>query len=199
MRSGCQTPKPAHHGATCRAGYTLLEMLAVMSAGTMIAVTAAVLIATLMSAEGRGIDAFVTQTTLTRLGRALRADAHQAATVEPLADAAAGESGVVFTRPDGTQLTWRTGVHGVQRQAVSTGRPPQRERFRLDGETRIEIGTDAGLVTVVHLRPRDSVTEAASTAFRGADEFRIEAAIGRDLPLELQAGATADALTARGG
>jgi hypothetical protein len=160
-----------------------MEMMVVITAMTAVSVTGALLVGLLMSAEAQGARAIVKQQTLSRLGRQLRSDAHDATAVE-IADAPSQPAGVlVLTLAEGGEARWTADNAAVERVVTSSAQAPQRETYELQGGTsRFQYDESAGLIELVHESPADPLTDTYSAkAPPGVIRVRrMQAAVGVD-------------------
>jgi hypothetical protein len=191
---GCQrTPEAPfslrNRDSEDRGGFTLMEMIVVITAMAAVSVTGALLVGLLMSAETQGARAIVKQQTLSRLGRQLRSDAHDATAVE-VADTPAQPAGVlVLTLPDGSETRWTADNAAIVREVTSAAAVSQRESYELqDGTTRFQYDESAGLIELVHESRADPLTDTYSAqAPPGVTRVRrMQAAVGvnRRNPIE---------------
>ncbi len=162
-----------------RSGFTLMEMLTVITAMSAISVTGALLVGVMLTAETKGARTALEQTTLGRIGRQLRLDAHAAASAT-FGESDAAEPRLEMPAADGRTIRWTAGSDGVLREVVAGDQRVHREEYRLaEGAGRFEIDEEAGLVAFIHASPAAPLAETYSTAAPpGPDRIvRIEAAL----------------------
>lgn len=138
-----------------RRGYTLVELMIVITAVGMLAVMGAVLIGLLMSATNRGTEAAVVQTTFSRLGRQWRSDVHAAAAAD--VESVDGRDGarVILQPVDGPAVTY-TGLPGSVLRESGDGADRSRQEYLLpEGTTRFVVEEPGPLVSLVHERPHE--------------------------------------------
>ena len=165
---------------SARSGFTLMEMLSVITAMSALSVTGTLLVALMLTAETKGAKTVLEQTTLARIGRQLRSDAHQSPTVTLSGTAEAPDSRLELPAGEGRTVRWTAGADGVVREVVAGDAREQRESYRLpEGSSRFEWNESAGLIAFEHASPAEPLTETYSRAAPPGPEriVRIEAAI----------------------
>jgi prepilin-type N-terminal cleavage/methylation domain-containing protein len=138
-----------------RCGYTLVEMMIVITAVGMLGVMGAVLIGLLMSATNRGTEAAVVQTTFSRLGWQWRSDVHAAAAAN--VESVEGREGarVVLQPADGPAVTY-SGFSGSVLRESGEGADRSRQEYLLpEGTTRFAVDEAGVLVSLLHERPHE--------------------------------------------
>lgn len=157
-----------------------MEMLSVITAMSALSVTGALLVALMLTAETKGAKSVLEQTTLARIGRQLRADAHHATSATLSGTEAAADSRFEFPSGEGRTVRWTVDPEGVVREVVAGEAREQRETYRLpEGTSRFEWDESAGLVAFEHASPAEPLTETYSHAAPPGTEriVRIEAAL----------------------
>ena len=157
-----------------------MEMLSVITAMSALSVTGALLVALMLTAETSGAKVVLEQTTLARIGRQLRADAHQASTAAVSGTDAAADSRLELPAGEGRTVRWTAAADGVVREVVAGDAREQRETYRLpEGTSRFEWDESAGLIAFEHASPPAPLTETYSHAAPPGTEriVRIEAAL----------------------
>lgn len=165
------------------AGFTLVELLASITAMTALSVTGTLLVILLMSAEQRGTQAVVDQITVGRLAQQWRRDVHAAVTAS-LEEAAGDPDRVLLLRsPAMADIRWTAGIAGVRREVVDGEQVAQLETYHLpDGSTRFHIDESSGIVQLLHRRQLRPLADTYSDqGHSGAEEeIRISAALRWD-------------------
>jgi len=172
----------------CRAGYSLIELVTVISMLSALMMASAGLFVTLMRAERNTGWAISEQQTLARLALQFRRDVHQAQTAAKPEDA----NGLILNRPSSEPVQYRILAEGLERIASINGKP-HREVFRLRNvswnfESPSEQGTSVSLVvtpTVVEQSPSN-----ASAAEMPTRSWRIAAELMLTPPAQAMAGGT---------
>lgn len=152
----------SRHGRTHRRGYTLVEMMIVITAIGMLAVMGAVLIGLLMAAANRGTEEAVVQTTFARLGRQWRSDVHAAAAagVENLDGTDAAR---VTLRPfEGPAVTYTALPGSVVRESGDAAERSRQEYLLPEGNTRFTMEERAAIVSLIHERPHQLPQETGA-------------------------------------
>jgi len=166
-----------------RRGYTLVELLLVITVVGVLSATGAVLIGLLMSAESRGTGEIVVQTTFARLGRQLRADVHGAASAD-VADVGDMEGGQLnLTGVDGRNVRYIAATGLVTREVDSGADQHSREEYLLpDGNSRFVIDNEPGIVRLEHQRPGAAEAETGVEGLQDVPlrKMEIEAALNLD-------------------
>lgn len=138
-----------------RRGYTLVELMIVITAVAMLAVMGAVLIGLLMSATNRGTEAAVVQTTFSRLGRQWRSDVHAATSASVESVDARDGARVILQPAEGPAVTY-TGLPGsVLRESGEAANRSRQEYLLPEGTTRFALDEAGSLVSLLHERPHE--------------------------------------------
>lgn len=160
-----------------RGGYSLIQMLIVMSILGTVSVIAIRLMSTLLRVERQGI-AHVTQlSSLSRLSRQFRADAHVARECKLLQPP---ETGVVrLTIDKDHSIVYDKHERGISRVEQKAGQVLRRDQFRLSGVAlACEVPTDPE--KIVTLVVGQSLPDQSSQS-TPSKNFRIDARLGRDV------------------
>jgi prepilin-type N-terminal cleavage/methylation domain-containing protein len=162
-----------------RRGYTLIEMIVVMSAMAVILGMCVGLIQALLKLDRIGRAHLAEVTARGRLARQFRQDVRAASRAEPVRDRDGRAAALRLDRPDGPSVEYRAGPGRLDRDERPEGdAPARRETFRLraTGAPRFEVRDDGGDAFVGLLVPDWTAFEPAG----GPRESRIEALLGRD-------------------
>lgn len=165
-----------------RRGWTLIELLIVCSITGVLSVTGVVTIGLLLSAEGRGADALVHQTTVSRLSARFRDDVHAANTATIEDSNGAEQDRLVLQRIDGGTTTYQVADGALERRVDGGARDGSRERYRLpENSIRFESNED-GIVRLVIVVPRQVLSDSAAGELPPPASLRIavEAAVAWD-------------------
>lgn len=161
-----------HHRLIRRGGYSLIELIAVMTVMAMLMALAAGLIKLMLKLDQSSRDAGLVAADSARLARTARSDAHRS--VGPVEAGPAGDR-VAWTLPDGERVAYLARPADILREVRREGHPPRRETFRLPpaAAAHFEARPEAG-------RPFLAITirRSASPKFPAISE-RIDAEFGR--------------------
>lgn len=116
-----------------RRGFTLVEMLVVLTIGTVVAGVSIGALHLLMRIERTGRDHVPRARTLMRLAEQFRDDAGMAL------DQTAGEKQWRFALPDDCSVTYRALPGEVRREEHKSGKPVRQESFILPADCEIAI------------------------------------------------------------
>lgn len=166
-----------------RGGFTLMEMLLVITAIAALSATGAVLIGLLMSAESRGTEEFVVQTTMSRLARQLRTDVHGAVSADVTAAGDAADAQLNLQLGDESTVRYVAEEGLVIRELDRGGNGRSRDEYVLpEGTSRFVTVPAAGLVRLEHLRPYATESETGVKAVQPVPQrkIQIEAALNLD-------------------
>lgn len=180
-----------------RRGFTLMEMLLVITVIGALSAMGAVLIGLLMSAESRGTEGVVVQTTFSRLGRQLRADAHAAVAADVIASGDAADAQLNLQRADGRGIRYIVNKDEVVREADRGSESPSRETYLLpEGTSRFVVDPVARVVRLEHLRPYATETETGVAGLQPVPRrlLQIEAALDWDRRHRMREGEGTDAV-----
>jgi hypothetical protein len=161
---------------TRRAGASLIELMAVIAATSVLIGLSAGLLRLLMDVERSGDEHLARGMSLGQLGRQFRDDVRAATGVvqregdEPL------KNGITLSLKDGQSVEYQVGEQSVVRFHRSSPRDTQREVFQLPTGVRARLET----------RPRDDDGREWATLIvsrqssRTGGEYRVEAVVGGD-------------------
>jgi prepilin-type N-terminal cleavage/methylation domain-containing protein len=130
-----------------RRGMSLLELLAAMTAASVVTATAAGLVHRSFAFESRSRQVLGDEQTALRLARQFRADVHAARAVQPEPAAAAGHVLVVLDGPAG-RITYRPTGTGLERVVGPADGAVARENYRFSRPVRWMADRNAGLVSL---------------------------------------------------
>jgi hypothetical protein len=173
-----------------------MEMLLVITAIGALSAMGAVLIGLLMSAESRGTEGAVVQSTFSRLGRQLRADAHAAVSANVVVTGDIVDARLDLHAADGRSIRYVADEGQIVREADRENDHPSRERYLLpEGTSRFVVDPAAQLVRVEHLRPFATESETGVGRVQPVPRrvLQIEAALDWDRRHQTRQGGGADA------
>ncbi len=165
--------------ATRRRGFSLVEMVVVISAMAVILGMCVGLIHALLTLDRIGRAHLAEVAARGRLARQFRQDVRAASRAEPVRDRDGRAAALRLDRPDGPPVEYRAGPGRLDRDERPAGDAPvRRETFRLraTGAARFEVRDEQGDTFVGLLVPDGSAFGPAG----GPRESRIEALLGRD-------------------
>ena len=175
-----------------RSGFTLIEMLVVITMGATIMATAVGLLYTFFEADRKGREHVACGETLVRLETDFRGDAHAAATVDlpsPLARVGrgAGGEGVLpagqnsaaeFTfAGSNRKVRYREAPDGLVREERQADAVTKREAYRLPSPMRIVFNLENGSPSIVSIQIGSGVRRGEPV---DGPPVRIDAAMGSD-------------------
>jgi type II secretory pathway pseudopilin PulG len=143
-RGAARAPSPA---SVRRRGISLLELLAAMTAATVVMGTAMSLVHTSYRFESRSRIARADEQTALRLARQFRTDVHEAGSATLQRDGAADAPLVVFTGPNG-RTAYRPLARGLVRTVEPTSGTPGREEFLLSRPVAWTVNAEGFLVSL---------------------------------------------------
>lgn len=164
-----------------RSGYSLIEMVLVIGAITVLLGLCAGMIHRLLKLD-RVARAHLTETaTVARLARQFRQDVRASMRAEPGGDADHPGSVLELSRSDNEWVSYRPEGRSLIRTHRRTGQVDRRESYALPrrGTPRFEV-LDEGQAILVSLQLRPPVAEPRGF---GPTELRIEALLNRDARL----------------
>ncbi len=172
-----------------RAAISLVELLVVMSACTLILSTVSVLLYRTMRAQSEASYFFDAERSALRLSRQFRDDVHRAKSVSSAVDGAdrAEPFALQLELADGAQVEYRQTTEGVVRFLTQEGRQRAREDYRFAEEATIAVrrlDSPQRLELLIIAMPEDgqSRSESAAQRLRHAPlELRVETLVGADL------------------
>ena len=160
-----------------RHGYSLIEMITVMSCMTAILTLTAGLIGSMLRLERGERGRAVAASSLERLGSTLRSDAHAAT-----AQVEVTEGKLIVPLADGQSIEYLVREDDVLRTDRRKGKPNRMELFRRP------IRTSARFVSVQEGAVRLIVLQLATINVKPSDpvyrDYRIEAEVGRNARLD---------------
>ncbi len=133
-----------------RRGFTLVEMLAVISVSSVLLVIATGAVHRAMRLEHRWADQADVNRVLTRLARDFRADVHRCR------QASLNEDSLVLTALAGEVVTYEVTATEIIRDAQAPAKGRQREFYRLPADCLANFLIEAGEPTWVELRVTQS-------------------------------------------
>jgi prepilin-type N-terminal cleavage/methylation domain-containing protein len=178
-----------------RSGYTLIEMLLVITVLGVLSAMGAVLIGLLMSAESRGTEGIVVQTTFSRLGRQLRADVHAAESADVVAVGEVVDGRLNLQLEDGGSVHYIAEEGQIVREFERGNDDKLREEYLFpEGTSRFVADGAAGVVRLEHLRPYATETETGVEGLQRVPLrlMQIEAALGLDRRHQIREGHSTD-------
>ena len=167
-----------------RHGWTLIEMLIVISATGVLTVTGAITIGMMMTADGRGAESLVHQTSIARLSAQFRSDLHATTEVSIEDINGAEQQQLVLQQVDGSTITYQAAEGMLERQVDSDTNDGRREGYRLpEGRMHFEFLREDRIVQFVLEARRQPMTEIAAGELPApaTDRITIEAAMEWDL------------------
>jgi len=179
-----RTPAACRVRSARSSGFTLTETLIVISLIAIISVTSAVLIGSLMTADGNaGVDA-VEQLSLARFAGQFRSDVHAAnaaAITESLTDSGAPEPTVTLSFEDGRRAEYRCTAHNVELLMLRGQDVLLRDSYRLAGEKSFSRSEESGIVTFTQRVPTaDTAVAVDDLQELPRFERQVDAALGWD-------------------
>jgi hypothetical protein len=170
-----------------RRGASLIELLMVMSAGTVVLTMSAGLIHQIMHAQSRARAFADVERTSLRLANAFRRDVHEATGAE-LAEADAGER--VFLRltlPDDQRIEYGWREANIVRVLLDGSRSAAREEFAFPAGVELTIRREEMrlIVLTIQSRPGEMPGDGGSSeasAFAVPVNLQVQAALKREGP-----------------
>jgi prepilin-type N-terminal cleavage/methylation domain-containing protein len=159
-----------------RSGYTLIEMILVIAAVTMVMGLAATLLAAMFKVERGGRHAVNDADTVARLARRFRADAHAAESFQPRSSKP-GETGCELRGADGDSVAYRLDGERLRREHKSRGKVLDRESYDVTRLGPVAFGWD-GHCALLSLPRRVELGTAVARP-----PLQIEAVIGKNARL----------------
>jgi prepilin-type N-terminal cleavage/methylation domain-containing protein len=164
-----------------RRGFTLIELIVVLSLWGAILPLAGGTICLLLRAQTATADSLADGMTLSRFAQTFRADVHAARKARGESLPAKLVEEVVLELDSARTISYTTGATAgdIVRTARKGDVTERREEFRLVGtQTRFEVGPEGRTVAALHA-PRGFALSGAPIVPR-APSMRIEAVVGRD-------------------
>ncbi len=174
-----------------RRGWTLIELLLLITATTILSVTGATVVCVLMAAERSGAEAVVVERSLSRLAQRLRSDLHAAEAAEVQSGDGAAAEALDVQLSGGRRVLYTSRPGEVTREVIEGEAVRERDGFRLpNGESRFEHEDDGAQLAFVHRRGQESLIESGGDGVQAVPlrEVRIEAAVGWDQRLKAATG-----------
>lgn len=181
----CTVTRRVHEstGRSCgaRAGFTLIEMMVVISTTAALMSFATVLLALLFRADHAGHDAMAQQLAIAHLSRQFRADAHVATSAQVAQD---NPGALELSLDDGRTVGWTSSEGTVSRFDRRGDAVVSRESYVLsEGVTVFSIADEGNIVRLRHSGVPPAVLEnSAQSMAPPSDVLTIEAAIGISIP-----------------
>lgn len=171
---------------TCRRGFTLIELVAVLGVSTVLFGVATGLLIMLMQADRGWREQVRGHATVARLADQFRRDVHAARRLKPLpaAPGNAGPGWQLETAP-GRVVEYRASPGRLIRVQLADGKTVRQEDFSLPGEARFGVQPADATAGLVGLQVATS-RKPADPAARGPLEFT--AALGWDYRFSRQEG-----------
>ncbi|QDT46355.1 hypothetical protein Pan258_03730 [Symmachiella dynata] len=167
-----------------RRGISLIEMIVVIGASSIILMVGAGMLHTLMRSERVATESLVHATNHARLAEQFRDDIHAATTAtiqgEPGADYA-----LQITTPNAAEIAYSQQGRLLVRKETVAKQPPRHEQFQLPADVRIRFAIDeSGPQKIADLSwnfaDDDTTTNAERAARPPLNPLKIEAVIGKD-------------------
>lgn len=161
-----------------RAGFTLIEMVLVIGATSIILGLCAGTIHALLGVHRSSREHLADATTVVRLALQFRRDARAATGAKAIGDAGQVAKGLELTLPEGETITYRAGDDGLIRTERRSDEEGRRDRFSLPrrGAPGFEVADDRGATLAVLILTR----RAGPGSGEHIRELRIEGHVGRD-------------------
>jgi Tfp pilus assembly protein FimT len=165
-----------------RHGKSLIEMLVVIAAMSVVLGFVAQTLHALMRAERAGTQSLAESLNRSRLARQFRQDVHAARQAERMAAEEDQPEQLRLTRPDQQTILWSVANEGFVRSTRHDETIRSQEHYRTGGRGRFELSDDGSRIALV-IDPPPALSEAATPPRVPANRrpLRIEAATGRDL------------------
>jgi len=172
---------------TARRGASLLELLIVMSAATVILTITAALVHRVMLAHSKARAFVDIERTSLRLANAFRSDVHQAIAASIAQGAADGAAFLKLELPADQRIEYRRDGGIILRILLDSDRIASREAFTFPSESEVAIKKDGPRLIALSINSRaDETTPTDSTAKQVAYSVPVnlyaEAALNRDSP-----------------
>jgi hypothetical protein len=160
-------------------------MLMVITATGVLSVTGAITIGMLMTADTRGGESLVHQTSIARLSAQFRGDVHATTEASIKEFNGAEQRQLILQQIDGSKITYQASDGMIDRQVdgIDDGDETQNERYRLPvGQSHFEFLEGDRIVRLVHEAPRQPMSEVAAGDLPASstDRVTIEAAMTWD-------------------
>lgn len=142
------------HGKSHRRGVSLIELLVVMSAATVILTLSTGLIHRIMHAQSKARGLADSERTTLRLGDRFRQDVHQATQVTVDKSQLADGSFLRLQLADGSSLEYRREDATIQCVQLDGSRTIAREEFSFSEDFELEVSVENGRVVVLSITSR---------------------------------------------
>ncbi|MFG0294580.1 MAG: type II secretion system protein J [Maioricimonas sp. JB045] len=164
--------------STRRRGWTLIEMVLVVTATSVLSALGISVIMLLMRMEQTGTIALARQRAASRLALQLQADGHEATSVELVNDDDA-PTRVKLTLPGGQNITWSSDDDTITRTVSDGDSKPRHSVFQFpDGSARWTLADDARHLSL-HLSSDTSAATKTEPASTVPFETTIDVNLGR--------------------
>lgn len=162
-------PTPEPNG---RSGWSLIELLMVITVGSILMIGAARILNGLMEAQSRAGARMNQAASRSRFAESFRTDAHQAREIA-IKEPAEGVCSMILL--DGSTVRYESGSNGVTRQVSRAEEPASRtDLFRVGAPCRFERLEGGRIVSAV----LDSRTNEQPGSSSADTEGRVDAAVG---------------------
>lgn len=164
-----------------RHGFTLIEMLVVISLLAVILPMSGAMIYLLLRAQAAAGDSLADAVILSRFSHAFHADVHSASGSPKIRDSAAGGSRIELPLGDSRRVDYSIEPSGTIERIVTKGQTTERrEEFRLPGlRGEFQVSSD-GREAVCVCQPRLIGGSRSAPSSSSSSKIRIAAVIGRD-------------------
>lgn len=162
-----------------RAGFTLIEMVLVIGATSIILGLCAGTLHALLGVHRSSREHLADATTVGRLALQFRRDARAATGAKVIGDAGPAAKGLELTLPDGETIAYRADEGGLIRAESRPDEDGRRDQFFLPrrGATGFEVADDRGASLAVLILTRPAGGTRIGEHIR---DLRIEGHVGRD-------------------
>lgn len=179
-----QAPLLRRSRAGQRRGVSLIELMATLMIGSVIAGLATTLMISLLGTEQASRQHALETRTLERLARRFRTDAHSCSQLD-LNAAAAASSGLKpicqLARPDGAEINYFQQHRAVVRRESRAGQLVRQETYRFPGNLQVRVERQAatgGEFAALVLAETDTAQARGDRSSRR--QWQVEAELGRD-------------------
>ncbi len=162
-----------------RAGFTLIEMVLVIGATSIILGLCAGTLHALMGVHRSSREHLVDATTVGRLALQFRRDARAATGAKVIGAAGQAAKGLELSLPEGETIAYRADKDGLIRTESRSDEDERRDRYFLPrrGKPGFEVADDRGTTLTVLILTRPEGRTRIGEHIR---ELRIEGNVGRD-------------------
>ena len=167
-----------------RRGISLIEMIVVIGASSIILLVGVGMLHTLMRSERVATESLVHATNHARLAAQFRNDIH-AATTATIQGKPGEDYALQITDPNAAEISYAQKGRLLVRKETKPTQPPRHEQFRLPEDVRIRFAiNDSGPHKIADLSwnftDDDSTTNADRATRPPLNPLKIEAVIGKD-------------------